>query len=246
MNYTDLWPAIQQDLLAALLADEMIGARPGVLIEPGDTLSAVEAKVAQALGAGADGKNGVGFLVLPIERARDDQPNIPAGPLKLTLTIQFVENVIVNRGVRGTRLPVRVWCARAVKLLKLYTPVLFTQSLVPATPLLSEFTPDRDENLRVGQIEFTALEADSTPTPKLNRPQFSATSSAWPCQVTIAAGDAPDQIFWTRDGSHPWSGNPAATLYDGTPINVDGPCLIRARSFKAGCFASDTAAIEFN
>jgi len=105
MQYTDLWPLLQQDILGCLQADAFLTARPGVLIEPGATAAIVTAKVTAALGVGADGKAGVGFLVLPIESADDENANLPQGPLKLPITIQFVENVVVNHGPRGTGIP---------------------------------------------------------------------------------------------------------------------------------------------
>src|SRR5215469_3858555 len=101
--YKDLWPLIQQDVLGALSAHEFIGTRTGIAVEPGDVADALNRKMQQAVGAGKDGKVGIGFLVMPIERASDDNVNLPGGPLKLTIAIQFVENVTLNRGPRGTQ-----------------------------------------------------------------------------------------------------------------------------------------------
>ncbi len=81
MNYTDLWPLIQRDILGVLQADDFLGTRNGLLVEPGDIDSIIATKVAKVVGAGLDGKNGVGFLVLPIEKAEDDNPSVPGGPL---------------------------------------------------------------------------------------------------------------------------------------------------------------------
>jgi len=243
MTYQDLWPLIQRDIYGVLCADELIGTRKGVLLEPGDVESIVESKVAAALGVGKDGKPGVGFLVLPIEKAEDPHGSNPQGPLKLTLSVQFVENVTLNRGLRGTGLPLRIWAARAEKLLKLYTPVQLTANLAPANPVITEFTPDRDANLRVCQVEFTAFEADSAPTLKLNRPAITISGSDYPYTATVTLAGA-DAIYWTTDGSHPWEGNPTATLYNG-PVSITEVCLFRARAFKSGYFASDTAATNF-
>ena len=270
MNYTDLWPMISADILAVLQADEFLGARPGVLVEPGDSEDALNRKVTTALGAGSDGKTGIGYLVLPIEKASDENPGIPGGPLKLTLTIQWVENVTLNRGPRGTKYPLRVWAARSEKILKLYTPVLLTQNLVPASPVISEFTPDRDENLRIGQVEFFASEADPSKLQKLNRPTIEVVgdvtvisngilqinSGSPRITITTAPGDNVDSVWWTIDGSHPWAGRAAsadgkipaiptsATRYDGNPIIINEPCLFRCRAFKAGTIGSDTAAVN--
>ncbi len=231
MQYTDLWPLLQKDILGVLQADAFIGARPGVLIEPGDTTSVINEEVAKVVGAGSDGKNGVGFLVLPIERAEDEDVSNPFGPLKLTLTVQFVENVPVNQGAVGTGIPIRIYAARAVKILKLYTPVGFTQSLVAQNPVVNEFTDKDNEDLRVGHIEFTAREADGTPLVRLPRPQIAVAGSAYPYTVTVTAPNATN-IYYTNDGSHPSALNPQAQIYTG-PVQVTAPGMFRVRSFGA-------------
>ena len=250
MNYTDLWPIIQADILGCLSADSFLAARPGVLIEPGATEAVISAKVANALGVGTDGHAGVGFLVLPIESAEDENASLPQGPLKLPITIQFVENVIVNHGPRGTGIPIRVYAARAAKLLKLYTPVLLTQQLTPANPVITQFTPDRDDTLRIGQVNFRASEADNTALIKLPRPQITpndgqGNGGAHPQTVTITCAGA-TAIYYSLDNSHPWSGNPTAILYS-APFTVSAAGLVRARAFAVGpqYLGSDTAAVNF-
>jgi hypothetical protein len=256
MHYQDLWPLIQQDVLGCLQAHELIGTRHGVAVEPGDVAGALDAKVTRAVGPGLDGKVGVGFLVLPIEQASDDNVSLPGGPLRLTITVQFVENVTLNRGPRGTQLPCRIWTAVAEKALKLYTPVGLTQNFVPASPVIHEFTPDKDETLRVGQLEFTAVEADFKPFLRVNRPQITVSGAivptasnnyqlTGPVTVTVTSPDADaGQIYFTTDGSHPYQGNAAAQVYNG-PVAITAPCLFRVRSFAKNKTGSDTAAVNF-
>ena len=247
LQYTDLWPLIQADILGVLAADEFIGARPGVLLEPGDIDSVINTKLAKTVGAGSDGKLGVGYLVLPIERAEDEDISNPFGPLKLTLTIQFVENVTINNSATGTGVPIRIYAARAQKILKLYTPVGLTQNFVSQSPVISYFTDDKNKALRVGMIEFTAREADSVPLQRLNRPQLTVAGSAYPYTVTVVQSQA-DSIYYTTDGSHPYAGNPQAKLYS-APVTVTEACLFRARAFGVdgdfNTIASDTAAQNF-
>jgi hypothetical protein len=256
MNYRDLWPLIQRDILGVLQADDFLGTRQGVLVEPGDIDSAIATKLAKVVGAGLDGKNGVGFLVQPIERAEDDNVSMPGGPLKLTIAVQWVENVVVNNSANGTQTPIRVYAAQTEKVLKLYTPVGLTQNLVPARPVISEFTDNTNKNLRMGRVEFTAIEADFRPFLRVNRPQLvvsssSSTSSPGCYQLTpgaaatviITAPDA-DTIFYTQDGSHPYEGNSTATPYTGA-VKITAPCLFRARAFARGKSGSDTSAVNF-
>ena len=243
--YTDMWPLLQQDILGVLSADNFIGSRIGVAVEPGDIDSVISTKLAKVVGAGRDGKSGVGFIVLPVERAEDENPNIPGGPLKLSLTIQFVENVIINQSKDGTTIPIRIFAARAAKILKLYTPVGFTNSLVPATPVIGEFTDNTNKSLRIGQVEFTASEADFAPMRRLNRPRIDVAGSDYPYTVTVTQPDAAE-IFYTLDGSHPYEGNSKAMPYT-EPVTVTEAGLFRCRAFGDGDaqLASDTAAYNF-
>jgi hypothetical protein len=256
MRYRDLWPLIQKDILGALQADDFLGTRQGVLVEPGDVDSVINVKLAKVVGAGLDGKNGVGFLVLPIERAEDDNVSLPGGPLKLTLRIQWVENVVINQSSAGTQTPIRIYASWTEKLLKLYTPVGLTQSLAPARPVISEFTDDTNKQLRVGIVEFTAVEADFKPFNRVQRPAISVTGAAvaspsgaasyqltGPATVTVSAPGA-DTIFYTTDGSHPYEGNAQATPYT-QPVVIGTPCLFRARAFARYSTGSDTAAVNF-
>lgn len=254
MKYQDLWPLVQKDILGAIQSDAFLGTRAGVIVEPGDIESVINAKLAKIIGVGLDGRNGVGFLVLPIERAEDDNVSLPGGPLKLHITIQWVENVIVNQSQTGTQIPIRVYAAWTEKILKLYTPVGLTQNLVPASPVISEFTDDTQKNLRVGMVEFTAIEADFKPFNRLNRPQIAVTGSAVAAapnsyqltgiaSATVTAPGA-DTIYYTTDGSHPWPGNAQATPYSG-PVAITTECLFRARAFARNTPGSDTAAVNF-
>lgn len=255
MNYQDLWPLLQRDILGAIQADDFLGTRQGVLVEPGDIDSVINSKLAQAIGPGWDGKNGVGFLVWPMEKAEDENPSLPGGPLKLTIRIQWVENVLLNHSATGTQTPIRVYAAWTEKLLKLYTPVGLTQNLVPARPVISEFTDHTQKNLRVGLVEFTAIEADFRPFQRVNRPVLSVTgvpsvaansyqlTGPATATVTVTAPDA-GTIFYTTDGSHPYAGNAAAMPYT-APVTITQPCLFRARGFARGKAGSDTAAANF-
>jgi hypothetical protein len=255
MQYQDLWPLIQRDILGVLQADEFLGVRQGVLVEPGDLESVLAQKLARIVGQGLDGKAGAGFLVLPIERAEDDNPSLPGGPLKLAIAIKWVENVLVNQSAAGTKVPIRIYAAQTAKILKLYTPVGLTQSLVPARPVIGEFTEDAQKALRMGLVQFTAVEADYKPFFKVNRPQLTVTGVAasresaasfqltGPATVSVSAPDA-DTIFYTTDGSHPYAGNAAATAYT-APVAITSPGLFRARAFAKGKAGSDTAAANF-
>lgn len=244
----DIWPLIQSDIFGLLAADALIGARPGVLGEPGDIQTNVDLKLAKIIGKGSDGKSGVGWCVPPIERAEDEDLSSPFSALKLLINVEFYENVTLNRAATGTQIPLRVYAARAAKILKLYTPVNFTQSLVPRNPVISEFTADTNKALRMGLVAFQAREADDVPLVRLNRPMLTVAGTDYPYLVTATFDPRTLAAYYTTDGSHPYAGNPKAQVYS-APVSVTEPGLFRVRAFGAdddfNTIASDTAAQDF-
>jgi hypothetical protein len=140
--------------------------------------------------------------------------------------------------------------------LKLYTPVGLTQSLVPARPVISEFTEPTQKSLRVGMVEFTAVEADFHPFIRVIRPQITVTGSVVPSTINSGnyqltgpasvAVTAPTgaTVYYTTDGTHPYQGNATAQIYNGL-VAIKTPCLFRARAFIPHQTGSDTAAANF-
>ena len=255
MNYTDAFRLIEADVLAWLQSDPIIGQLPGVLVEPGEVESALDMKVTQAIGLGADGKIGLGYLVLPIEDMMDDEPEVTFGALKLPLRVQFVENKILNAGPRGRKIPIRVIAAYAEKILKVYSAANLCTDAIPDKNAVTLFTPERDQNLRVCQINLHTYESDTAVFSSLSSPMFTVTdknanpvtqfpaAGNYPYTVTVTA-DAGAQIYSTQDGTPPWPGQAAnaetkfagvlttAALY-APALVIDAPCFLRLRAFDA-------------
>jgi hypothetical protein len=253
MKYTDLYQLIEQDVFGFLASDPIMGQRAGAVIEPGSVASAIQKAVTKAIGAGVDGKVGIGWLVLPIEDLIDADPEVTFGPLKLPICVQIVENTLLNQGPHGPKLPIRVLAAYAEKILKAYSAQNLTTDLIPEKNAISLFTPDKDDhpNMRVCQINLFTYESDPVAFTQVSSPYLTpdhTLGNAYPYFVTIAAPDA-DEVWWTVDGSNPWAGTKAiqtsATLWDGNPVPVTGQCLFRARGFAAGEVGSKCSSIYF-
>ena len=96
-----------------------------------------------------------------------------------------------------------------------------TQNLVPARPVISEFTDNTQKSLRMGRVEFTAVEADFQPVPAREpAANWSVARASRPTRPTATSSparhrhrDRPGRgatIYYTTDGSHPYAGNAAA------------------------------------
>lgn len=239
MDYTDLYQMVEQDVFAFLQSDPKFCNLPGAVIEPGSVEGMIAEKVGKAIGAGSDGKVGLGYIVLPIEELMDDYPEDPFSALKIPIGVQIIENTILNHGPRGRKLPIRALAAYGEKILKVYSAANLTTDFIPEKNAINLFTPDRDKTLRICQINLYTYESDvnifqqvSSPflTPSAPVSQF-AGQNVYPFTVTIAAPDS-DFVYYTTDGSPPWKGNGAAAKWDGQPVAVTGPCFFRTRGFS--------------
>jgi len=241
MKYTDNFRRLEEDILGYLQSDWLMGARPGLLLEPGDVESIVAQKVTKALGAGADGKVGLGWYVVPIEDMLDDTPEVEFAPLLLPITVDIVENKTLNNGPRGPQMPIRYLAAYAQKILKCYSPQNLTTDFVPEKTALSLFTKQDDENLRFCRVMLHTYESDPVQLQQVNSPVLTpsaavsqtAGQNVYPMTVTVNPMNAA-VVWYTTDGSHPWAGNAAAIQWPlGQALNITGPCFLRARGFNA-------------
>lgn len=244
----NLTPLLQHDILGMFLADPVFAARPFVALEPQWSESEIQKEVAAVMGQGTDGLAGVGGIILPIINATDDDVSNPFGPLKWDIYVELVSNVEINLGAAGTGVPVRAFGRRGAHLLKLYTPVGFTQSLVAASPCIHEYNDPDNPGVRIVELHFTAREADDEIQFRVNRPQITVSGADYPFTVTVAGDSNTSTLWWTIDNSHPRLGNPSAKLYT-QPVVIAGPCLFRVRAFgpddNENIFGSDTAAQNF-
>lgn len=231
----------QADLTHRLAADEFFQDIPVLDERKGDLVPTIE----QALGTltAVGGKMGLCVVVLsPV--GTDEMPDLPNGPLELSIAILVLENVLVNNTAGlGTGKAALTVARRVHRVLKHYTPHGLVGVLIPMKPSLvpvdSELAPVAYE------VRFKATEARSIGLVKVSTPTISPTNGADPQTVTLSCATAGASIYYTVDGSHPRVGNAAATLYAG-PFQVLDAMTVRAAAFKAGCVGSDVNMAVFS
>jgi len=229
-----------------------MGKRAGAVIEPGSVQSSVGKRVTEVIGAGPDGKVGLGWIILPIEDLIDADPEVEFGPLKLPIVVHIVENVVLNQGPHGPKIPIRVLAAYAQKILKVYSAQNLTTDLIPESAAISLFSKHDDENLRFCQIAFHTYESDPAVFQQVSSPFLTPSApvslisgqNVYPMSVSIQAPGV-DSVYYTTDGSHPWSCNKAAVKWPGGAVNIPGPCFFRSRAFQGTQIGSKTSSIYF-
>jgi hypothetical protein len=234
---------LQADLAGRLNADPYF-ADVTVLTDRDKDIRAMVSKATG--GAGATRKAGkIGACVVVLEPvANDTNANALSGPIETIISIAILENPPINLGASGTGKHCLSLARRIHRVLKLYQPVLMSNPLIPSKPFChpveSDLAPVAYE------VAFHCTETDPTRYQKVSLPII---TQAWP-DVTITCPTEDVDIYYTVDGSHPWSGNAGATLYAGTFIpQANGLIVIRAAAYKRNggilWIASDVAAEQY-
>lgn len=223
---------LQADLAERLRADEMFTDIPVLDERKGDLLDGIN----QALGTltAVGGKMGACVVVLS-PTGNDDMPDAPSGPLSLSISVLVLEDVLVNGGASGTGKEALTIARRVHRALKHYAPVGLCNALVPQKPCL--LPVDNPLAPVAYEVRFRTTEA-RTAALKCGMPSIAAAGEAFPKTITLTSATAGAAIYYTTDGTHPRSGNTAATLYAG-PFALAATGTVRAAAFKTGYLGSD-------
>lgn len=224
--------ALQNDIEGRLAAADYFADIPVFSERKKDVAN----EVARALGAlsGKGGKKGICVVVLsPV--GTDQEGNLPTVELHMRVAVKVIENVLINTSATGTQKAALKVAEAVVGLLKHYWPRGVADILVPESPTIA---PVDDASGLAYEVRLQTT-VHSERLAKVATPIVSVSGEAFPKTVTMTATDGAT-VYWTKDLSHPWSGNTQAALYS-APFNLAAAATIRAVAYKAGMAASDAA-----
>lgn len=230
---------IQADLVARLNSDAYF-ADVSVIDE---RISDIDSEINKALGviSAKAGKRGACVVVLsPI--ATDQYPdNSFQGPLNVELAFRVLEHPTINDNATfGTRKEALSIARRVVRVMKHFVPGGYGQPLLPGNPVIR---PASDEFAPVAyDVVFVTQEAVRQNEAKVSTPRIVAAYAPFSVSISTPTSDA--TIYYTLDGSYPWSGNSAAVLYSAAFVPEGADVLIRAAAFKGFYIPSDVAALR--
>lgn len=230
---------LQADLAARIRADEVLGGFHVVTERSGDPA----AEVGRALGivSGSAHRRGIALVILQIA-GQPETIEVPDPPLVLQPRIRVLEAPLLNQtGTTALELARRV-----LRVLHHYQPAGLASCLVADSPAIIPVDDPiaplaYDVGLRCHEADHEPVEKCQTPTVW---PDEGIASTTAPLTVSLACDTNGAEIRFTLDGSPPYRGNPAASVYS-APFTVDGETLVRAAAWKTGLIASDTTSVLY-
>lgn len=221
----------QHDFYGRLLADEYLADVKILLEAKGD----IEPDVNQALSSFNErgGKIGACAIVL-MPTLTSDSPNSPGPRSLVRMTVQVVDQPLINLGTGGTLKSASQIAERIRQIFHHFnTGRKAVYNFAAQDPI-----PVEDGRNSYG-VAFTRLCGDRAP-PKVAAVTISLSQATAPATVTLSTSTPGAAIRYTLDGSYPGTGSASAILYS-APFLVSSAAEIRASAELTGYQASDVS-----
>jgi hypothetical protein len=188
------------------------------------------------------GKVGACVLVMQFI-GKDKLPGASAVALGIQVVFRVLEDPVLNMGPQGTCKEAESICKRLLVTMKAYQAAGLCKPLTPEDPCI---VPVQDDLAPVAfEVRFTTLEDCPNNEPRAAAPVITPSTGAVPKTITLTCATSAAEIWYTTDGSHPYSDNAAASKYT-DPIVIIQACTLRTRAFKSGYIGSNTNAAAYS
>lgn len=228
---SDVLTQLQEDV-AAMLQAEGFFAEIAVIMERAGTPEN-DAKVALETRTKQAGKVGACVLV-SMPTLTTDAPSAPGPHTRAVLLLRALVRPRIAASAGGAQVTAEQIGLALVQTLQLrgwrqgLTLTVETQALQPV------------DGLPEGTMGYDVAVGTALPLARQARAQmvgFTLAGSLPSVTVTLASETAGAVMYYTTDGSYPWSGNEAASLYT-TPITITSGCTVRAVAYHEAFAAS--------
>lgn len=184
---------------------------------------------------GRQGKAGISIIVGMPEIGRVE-PNVRAIKGTVTLTVEVIENVMVNMGDKGTGRGAEDFALAVAE-------VLQHQVFAPWSPLRVTGVPAVVAAVKQGNVVYDVELA--TDLNRALRAQCALPSLAQEgAEITLTTATEGAVIWWTLDGSYPGPGNELARRYGAAFDLASGTHRLRVAAHKAGMVPSVVRVVE--
>ena len=229
---SDFLQTAQADVFGRLLAAEDLATVPVLL----QRALLDEAAVKRRMGAldSRTGRTGACVIVLMPEISVPST-EAPGPTLIVRQSCLVLEHPTVNHGDVGTGLSAEQIAVFALQALHHFRASGTVQTFTAGSRAI---VPDATYEGLVGYLVTVEAYAGVSTSPKLPTPSITGTTG--PITAALACDDAAAELWYTLDGTYPWSGNPAAMAY-AAPFLITTACTLRAVAYRTGYQASNVA-----
>jgi hypothetical protein len=235
---------LQLDIFGRLSAADYFSNVAIYLIRPRSKAEAlmIQTQIDNSL-AGLEQKNGAAGVACLVEMPYIDveKPEVAGPYTAIVATVRIIENPLINMASGGTGKSAEDVGSEVLSELHHWGPWgsgHIQRALYAETRAL-----DPDENLiKEGKVAYAATlrtRRSIQPEARAAMPTIIVGSG-----VTITTTTPGASIYYTIDGSFPWSGNPAATLYFAPFVVPPSRTQIRAVAYATGLQASNVALLS--
>lgn len=226
---------LQSDVYARLMSDAYFEDINVLLNEKGLLADDIE----NALKVITEKSGKLGACVVVDRPGREVPKPDPSGPeFNLVLPVVAFEFPLLNRDIDGTGKTIEEITSQVMHLLHGWRTQPSLGQIYCDTPAATPTVGD--DGIIACELVFRTRMRFDAPT-RVATPLITGNASA----VQITCNTPSAEIYYTTNGTTPWSGNATATLHDGNAFAVPSGTTIRAAAFKTNYQASDIAAQTF-
>lgn len=231
----------QLDLTARLRSSDLLTDLAIYDLRPrsAEEAAAIQDTINSALAGmvGPETRAGLTILV-PVPLFEVDKPDVPAPVGEIVLSVQVLEQIMINEGAGGTGLSCE---GAALTVLRLGHQLVLRPNQILFADGMRPLEVDREDwSADVAWEVRFRVRGGFDPLPSCDLPSIVNAAG----EITITATTSGAAVYYTLDGSYPWHGNPAAALYD-TPFAAPAAgTSLRAIATKPGL--ADSGAAELN
>lgn len=207
---------LQADIHARLSSDPYFADIVVLLNEKGILLDDIESTL--KVFTVKSGKKGAAVIVdRPLREVTN--PNGSGPEFDITVPVSIFEMPLLNRATGGTEKPIEEITSRIMHLMHLWRSQGSVAQIYMDKDAVSPLVGT--DKIIITEIQLRSRMRFASPV-RVAMPVFSGTASA----LGIGCNTDAATIYYTSDGSFPWSGNPAATRYGITITTESGQIIV--------------------